>query len=741
MEERLIPEINLLDYWRILVKRRWVVYACLAALVTTVTLGSLLKEPVFTAMTRLQIERNSPNVLPFGDVAAVSPNDHFGFLETQYELIQSRGVARQVIASLDLARHEEFQVKTPEEAAEAERIDRFLEMLRVVPVGSSRLVDIRFSSHDPVLCARVANRVAETYIAFNSEAQYNTSARATISLALQIANLQEQIDAKEKNLQDYARRNEIIPLSDSQNITLKNLNDLNDAFTRSQALRIEKQARYAALKEAGTGDLPEVLQSKLLQNLAAQLVELEGRRAQLAEKVRPGWPEMVRLERAIQETADQIQAGRQAIYDQVLGVAKSAFLAARNEEEQLRTALEEQKKRVQDLSLKEIRYNNLKSETANRRTILEALVKREAETSTSAGINDLRMGNIRIVDPAEVPSRPTSPRLTFNIGFSLLVGLMFGVMLALFCEYLDKSIKNPEEMQQATGVPFLALIPARRREEVRIRVVKGNGHESDQEAPVELISYEKVRSKLSEAFRELRTALLVSQPGGPPRTILITSGQVGEGKTSVSLNLAIVLAQIGKRVLLVDADMRKSRLHKLLRTFNDHGLSSLLSVSGPISLQPFRTQIGGLDVLPSGPHPPNPADLLDSDRFAQLRDAFLQKGYDHILFDSPPVLAVADPAIIAGRVDGVVLVAQAGRTSRDALRHTAERLQQVKARLIGAVLNRADLAEQGYYRYGHAYKYRDESEPAPPEPPDPPLGVLEPDRGARRPVRAVTQKS
>ncbi len=724
MKEPQEKELHLLDYWRVLVKRRWVVYTSLSVVVATVTLGSLLQRPVYTATTRLQIEQNTPKILPFQEVMGTVPDFRNDFYQTQYGLIQSRRVASEVITSLDLARHVEFRVDGDARAgggpaaaqtAEARRVDLFQKKLNVTPVRNSRLVDISFSSYDPALAARVANRVAETYIAFNSEVQYNTTTRATTSLAHQIANLQEQIDAKEKELQGYAREHGIIELNEKQNIALKNLNDLSDAYTRAQAERIEKEARYAALRDSDPGGLPEVLDSQLIRDLTAKSAELARRHAQMSEKYKPDWPEMVRLRREMDETRERLETERQALYRQVLGVAESAYRTARNEEMQLKKALDDQKRQSQEFGLKEIQYNNLKAEVANKRTTLEALVKRQAETSSSAGMNESAMSNVRVVDAAEVPTRKSSPKILQNILLSLLTGLALGVGLVFFFEYLDKSVKSPEEMHQASGVPSIGLIPALRAEGTGLRVVKGNGREAPPGPAVETISHEDPKSKISEAFREVRTALLVSQAGGPPRRILIASAQPGEGKTAVAVNLAITLAQIGRRVLLVDGDLRKPRLHKIFGVTDDGGLSSFLSGAEAVWPEPRRTAIAGLDVIPSGPLPPNPADLLDSERFAQVQKEFADQGYDHVIFDSPPVLAVADPAIMAGRMDAVIVVVHAGVTSRDALAHAVRRLQQVNARIVGAVMNRADLQQQGYY-YGYSYKryYGEEQEPPAP---------------------------
>lgn len=706
-------EVHLLDYWQILVKRRWVVYTSVVVTFTTVTLGSLLMRPVYTATTRLQIEQATPKVLPFQEVMASIPDARNDFYQTQYGLIQSRRVAGEVIASLDLAKHAEFRVEvaksardglTPQQISEIQRTDLFLRRLKVSPVRNSRLVDIAFSAHDPAMAAKIANRVAETYIAFNSELQYNTTNRATTSIAHQIATLQEQIDAREKEVQAYAREHGIFELSETQNMALKNLNDLSDAYTRARAARIEKEARYAALGDSDPGDLPEVLESPLIQELTGRSAELAGRHAQMSEKYKPDWPEMQRLRGEIEANRERLETERQAIYRQVLGVAEGVYRAARNEEAELKKALNAQKRESQEIGLKEIQYHNLKAETANKRATLEALLKRQTETSSSAGMNEAAVSNVRIVDPAEVPTRRSSPSIRLNIVLGFLTGLGLGLGLAFFFEYLDKSVKTPEEMQRASGVPAIGLVPVLRHEGRGLRVIRASGRQDPALPAVERISHEDPKSKIAEAFRDLRTALLVSQAGGPPRAILITSPQPSEGKTAVVVNLGITLAQMGRRVLLIDADLRRPRLHRIFSLSNERGLSNYLSDAAMPRSETWPTSIQGLDVIPSGPLPPNPADLLDSERFDRIRHELEERGYDHFIYDSPPVLAVADPAIMASRVESVILVVHAGVTSRDALAHAARRLQQVKCRIVGAVLNRIDLEQQSYYT-GYYYRH------------------------------------
>lgn len=709
-------EINPLDYWRVLVKRRWIVYAVLAVVVTTVTLSSLLTEPIYTATARLQIERSSPNVLPFQQVVGEPLDYHNDFYRTQYGLIQSRRVARDVVRSLRLERHPEFRVEvpeeagqgtTPEQAVESTLVDRLLKDLDVEPVLGSRLVDVSFSAHDRRLATKLANRIAETYIDFNSRAQYNTSERASTSLTLQMANLQEEIEEKEKQLQAYATEHGIIPLNEKQNITLKHLNDLNDAYTRAQAERIEREAHYAALQIASPENVAEVFENDLIMSLSAATVELQGRYAELSEKYKPDWPQMVAIRRDLEETARRLEEERRTIYEQALGAARNDYQSAVNEEAYFKTALESLKRESQEQGLKEIEYDSLRLDIANRRSTFEALVRRQSETTTTAGMGEIATSNIRIVDSAEVPSRPSSPKIVRNVSLSIIVGLSLGILLAFLVEHLDKSVKTSEEMQHATGAPSIGHIPALRSEAGRLRLIGSDagGKPPSSRDRVDLISHEDMRSEVAEAFREIRTALLVSRPGGPPRTILITSSNPSEGKTAAAMNLAVTLAQSGRKVLLVDADMRRPRLHKVLGLGDGEGVSSALSGLGSPRAKPQQTFIPGLDLLPSGPVPPNPADLLDSGSFDEMKGELEARGYDHIIFDSPPILAVADPVIMAGRMDAVVLVVWAGVTGRDALAHAARRLHQVKARVVGGILNRVEFDHHGYYS-GYYYRGR-----------------------------------
>ena len=712
------PETHLRDYWRVAVKRRFVIYASLLVVTTLVSLSTFLTRPVYTARTRLQIEPRAPKILPFDDVQSAGP-DYFGdFYPTQHGLIQSRRVARDVIAGLRLDENPEFGARPSEAAAgpaagappsqrpiDPRIVDQFLARLTVAPVRGSRLVDVSFSCHDRELAAAIVNRVADAYIAFNTKAEYNTSERATASLAHEIANLQDDIDAREKELQAYARRNGILELGEKQNVLLKNLADMSDSLAAAQAGRIDREARLQALRRAKPADVPEVMQNADVQGLSAKSTELLRRQAELAETYKPDWPEMQRLRSQIAETDARLARALAAAYDQVVGAAESAFDAARRKEVALGAAFADLKQRSQEAGLKAIQYNNLKTQIDTQRGTLDALVRRQSETSSSAGLDGAAASNIRVVDPAEVPAHPSAPRTAWNIVAGLVLGLGVGLLLAFFVEYLDDSVRSAEEVQEVTGLPTIGLVPDVLGAGGRLRLITdAAGAETPAAAiPLELLSRDDPKSKAAEAFRDIRTAVLVSRPGGPPRSLLVASTQPGEGKTAVSLNLAITLSQMGRRVLLVDGDMRRPRIHRLLGLSNDKGLSSFLGGVGVPWPEPMPSGLPGLDVIPSGPIPPNPADLLDSDRFARLQAELETHGYDHILYDSPPILAVADPIILMGRVDAALIVVQAGVTGRDALRHAVRKLDHVRARVVGCVLNRVDASQSGYYGYGRYY--------------------------------------
>ena len=706
-------QIHLLDYWQVLVKRRYIIYSALTLVTGLVTLGSFLARPMYTATAQLQIEKRSPNVLPFEEIMSTYSDFRDDFYETQSRLIQSRSVARAVVRKLDLTNHELFKrvpssgagPLTPEQI-ETAIADRLRRVLKVELIRNSRLANLTYVSPDPQLSAKIANAIAEAYMEFNSQNDYNTTERAAESISRQVETLRAEISAMERQLQKYAREQEIIPLDDTQNVTTQKLNDLNIAFTKAQTARIEKEAKYAALKETPPDSIPEVMSSDLIQTLAGKRAELEREHAQMSRRFKADWPAMARIKSEMEKTDARLQTEKDDLYRRLMGAARELYMAALKEEESLGRALDAQKNEAQEAGLRGIEYNNLKSTIENRRRTLEALVQRQSEADSTAGMTGTPFSNIRIVDRAEAPRTPSSPRKMLNFLLSLVAGLGLGIGLAFFFDYMDDSVNTAEDLGKAAGLACLGVIPAHDLQARRLRVVRARGPMEDDSRPeIDLAVLRDARSQVAEAFREVRTALLVSSPGRAPKSLLVTSSQPREGKTSTALNLAVTLSQLNRRVLLVDADLRRPRLHKALGLGNGSGLSNVLSGGEELAGVVIPAGPPNLYLLPSGPPPPNPAELLDSPEFVRLTERLAaEDAYEHVIYDSPPVLSVADAAIIAGRMDGVIMVVQSASTSRDLVARAAEKLRVVKARVVGALLNRVDVTSPGgYYRSYQAY--------------------------------------
>lgn len=709
--------IHLLDYWQVLVKRRWIIYSSIILVAGLVTLGTFLARPMYTATAQIQVEKFSPNVLPFQDVTTAYSDWRDDFHETQLRLLQSRTVARTAVRNLELWEHPWFQIMATQDpdSDPTTQEDRELQVAEMLQgsmdaslIRNSRLFNVSFTSPEPELSAQVANAIAEAYIEFNSRTAYNTSEQATQSMTRLIDKLRDEIDEKERQLQEYARAQEIIPLDEKQDVHSQRLNDLNIAHTRAQTARIEKEARYAALKETSPDQVPELMINDLLQSLAGKHAELEREHAQMSSRFKPDWPAMARLKSELEKTAARLDAEKADLYQRLVGAAREEYLASLKEEKSLGDALDQEKKAAQEASLRAIEYKNQKLDVENRRKTLEELLKRQTETDTKAGLADLPLSNIRIVDRAEVPRFPATPRKGLNMLLSLAAGLGIGVALAFFFDYMDDSVNSADDLTKAAGLVCLGLIPAHSPQGGRLRVVRSKPQQIESRPEIDMATLFDSQSHTSEAFRELRTALLISSPGRAPRSLLVTSAQPREGKTATAVNLAITLAQLNRRVLLVDTDLRRPRLHKALKLSNVTGLSNYLS--GGLDLAEVIAPAGppNLFLLPSGPTPPNSAELLDSREFAALVARLVDgKGtphFDHVVYDSPPVLSVADAAIISSRMDGVIMVVQAGTTPREAVGRAVDKLRVVNARILGALLNKVDMTSPGsYYRYYRSY--------------------------------------
>ncbi len=722
-----LPEPGLHDYLRVLYRFRWIALIAFLVTVFSTAVATFTMTPVYEATVKLLIEAESPKVVTFQDVIqeAQQRQDYY---QTQYDLLKSRSLARRTLDSLNLWNHPQFAghlsavaagssrpersfglrrllggavsavaglfssrekpAELPaagETAAQAKAIDVFLEDLTVSPVRNSRIVDVKFRSPDPVLAARVANAHARNYIEQNLEYRFLASKEATDWLAQRLTEQRRQLEASEAALQRYREQNDAVSLEDRQNIVVQKLADLNAAVTRAKTERLEKEALYNQLRALQTDrsaldTFPAILSNPFIQELKGQLAELQREEAQLGEKLGDRHPDMIRVRTAIQ-TAEAKLEGEIA---KVVQSVRNEYLAALAQERSLAEALEAQKREALQLNRKAIDYGVLQRDVESNRQIYESLLQRAKETGVAG---ELKASSIRVVDSAEVPRSPTRPRKGLNLLLGAVVGAMLAVGLAFFFEYLDNRVKTPDEIKAYLGLPFLGLVPRVSPKEVR------------GEPP---LLTNGVPPPFAEAFRVVRTNVLFSSAEEGSKSLLVTSTGPGEGKTVTASNLAVGLAQAGQRVLLVDADLRRPKVHDLFGHKAEPGLSNLLVGNAKASEAVRKSSVSGLWVLPAGRIPPNATELLGSPRFKDFL-ATLRDHFDWVIVDSPPVLVAADAAVVAHAASGVLYVVGAEMPARQAARSALEQLAAARARVVGAVLNRVDLEHNAYY-YSHYYR-------------------------------------
>jgi len=714
-----LPEARAVDLrqtWHTLVKRRVAIIVTCVTVLAAAILGSFLTRPIYRAVTTIQIERENPNILSFQEIQLIDTNRE-DFYRTHLMLLQSRSLMRRVIEQARLAEEPEFAPTDSDldaETRESRLVSRLLQKTKIDPIRRSRLFRIGVETQDPQLSADIANTISQAYIEMSVEARFEATQGATAFLSAQIESLRKEIQEKRQALQAYAEQNEIVSLDDQQNITVQRLTGLNSELTKTQVERMERESSYAALKQIlerrendgeggidllGVAHIPAVANNHLIQTLLASKATLETRYIELGQRFQEDWPEMIRLRQRTGELARQIRSEQRRIVAGVVRAAEADYRASLGRERLLRQQLDEQKESVSEMNRSAITYNNLKAEVDNKSTLLDSLMKRKNETDVSARLKGLGSSNVRVVDPAEPPFAPSRPNKKVNAVIGLVFGLALGIGVAFFLEFLDNTIKSVEDIERYTGLPSFGVIPMIAAEDNERAL--GDGREKDDSIGSisdSLVTLADARSAVSEAYRTLRTSVLLSTPGHPPRSLLVTSSQAGEGKTTTVVNTAIALAQAGKQVLLIDADLRRPRCHKLLGLHNKSGLSTFLAGSSQLKSLVQVTPVRNLFVLTSGPIPPNPSELLGSERMAQLL-RIVPPGINHILLDSPPVLSVTDPMLCATLVDGVMLVVRSGKTPWQLLKRSQRRIRDVNARVLGVVLNSVEARNADYYSY------------------------------------------
>lgn len=709
-------EPHLFDYARIVVKRRHVAAAVAVTIFLAAALYSFTATPLYEGRAQLLIEADNPNIVNFKEVIdeAQSRQDYY---QTQYKLLQSRSLAKKTIETLKLWNNEELnpdaapprlsvgnavrgsaawvvglfssnpESEIPladETAGQVKAIDAFLDRLTVSPIRNSRLVDVSFRSQDPAIAAKVTNGIAKAYIEQNLEFRFTASRDASEWLGRQLAEQRRQVETAETALQRYREQNDALSVEDRENIVVQKLADLNTAVTKAKTDRLLRESMYrqlAAIERNATAldTFPAILANQFIQQQKAELANLQRQQVQLAEKLGERHPDMMRIQSAIQSSQMKLDGEIAKVVHSV----RTEYQAALAQEQSLAAALQAQKGEALSMNRKAIEYSVLERDVESSTQIYQSLLQRAKETGVSG---ELKTSNIRIVDEADASQDPVSPRRSLNLLLGLFGGAFCGIGVAFFFEYLDNRIKTPEDLESHLGLPAMGLIP-------KIAVNNGTGDP--------LIS-NGVPANFSEAFRGLRTNVLFSSAEEGARLLVVTSTGPGEGKTLVAANLAIGMAMAGQRVLLIDADMRRPRVHEALKLVRDPGLSNFLVGATKAADVIRKTTVPNFYVLPSGTTPPNPAELLGSKRFVEFLGS-LHSHFDLVVIDTPPVMAVTDAAVIGYRASGVLFVVAADVTSRHAAQAALDQLEHAHVRFVGAVLNRVDLEGNAYY-YSKYYR-------------------------------------
>jgi capsular exopolysaccharide synthesis family protein len=719
VEER-APELR--DDWAVLMKRRWLAATFFLAAVGAALALTLLSPPIYSAKTVLLIEPDDPEVIDIKQVVGNSFGWDDDYYTTQHEILRSRSIAGRVVRDLQLEEEPAFVARDlgpvasilelalapwrfvsaqisddeapGEETYRSWLVDLYLQDLWVEPVQSSRLVRLYFHSTDPELAARTINAHAKAYIEQGLEFRNRASKDALAFLEEKLVELRARVERSEASLNRYARQHGIVSLDDKSNVVIESLVDLNGSLSQAEADRIAREADALLIRRRRAESLPAVIQSPLVRTLKQQLAELEGEYASMSRKFKAGYPRRAELEARLRETRGRLEQEIRSIVDGI----ESSYLAAQAHERELRRRVQSQKDEALRLKDAAVEYAILEHDAETSRQLYDSVRQRIKEMGVAA---ELRASNIFVIDRATPPLEPAWPRSERNLALGTLLGLMGGVVFAFAAEYLDKRLRSSEEVERFLRLPSLGAVPKAIELDARPALQLARGPQRRHQGrlvPARRAhgSFE-VPEDLTEAYRSIRTNILLSQPGEPPRTLLFSSGGECEGKTTTVLHTATMFAQLGARVLVIDADLRRPACHRILGVDNRAGLTEVLT-GQPARMQRVHVHGTPLFFLGSGATPPNPTELLGSDRMKKVLEQLREK-FEYILIDAPPIMPISDAVVLSTLVDGVVLVIDQQRASPQAVKQARARLAYARATMLGFVLNRADSSDRQYAEF------------------------------------------
>ncbi|MCJ7603802.1 MAG: polysaccharide biosynthesis tyrosine autokinase [Desulfobulbaceae bacterium] len=737
MEEK---EIHLRDYWRVISKRKVTVYTFFLITFVVVALATLTATPEYLASTKILVEKNESTGLEFYYYYAQQDPE---FLATQNQIITSKRVVLKAVRLLNLekeygryfpnAGNQVSFVKTlsnqvkgwvsdlkakimpaattaapseqlPDDSDEMASLysDREKEIagsimgaINVAPVKESKVFELSFMSESPQLAKRVANALAKAYREELLEIKMSSSGYTIQWMTKKVEEEREKLEKSEISLQQFKKDHDLVTVEDRMAVTPQKLVEFGSQLSQAEGKRKEVEALYEQIRRVGASSsaidsIPAIANNVTIQALHTQIIEAERKVTEFSKKYGEKHPLMIK---AVSERNSMIAKKNQEVRRVVDSVRRDFELAQANEDS-LRNLLAKTKAETIGMNEKFGQYEILKKEVDLNRTIYDALISRLKEQDITEKTQDI---NVWVIEEASTPRSPAKPDKKRNLLLGLVLGLFGGVGLAFFIEYLDNTVKTPEDAEEHLGLPILGVVGS----------FEGKGKKSCSE----LIPLGKDQSVIAENYRTLRTSVLLSSAGGPPASIVITSMLPGEGKTVTAVNLALTIAHAGKRVLLVDGDMRRSRIHKILNLQNQKGLSTFLAGASSLDLAQ-KGSVETLQVITSGPLPPNPSELLSSPKLVEFLAA-MKSEFDIVVFDTPPIISVSDTLVLGKIVDGVIMVTRAGTSTYEATAKGIKVLSDLQVRILGLVVNDFDPKNNKYY-YGKYYQqyYGDYSQKA-----------------------------
>ncbi|MDP3014028.1 MAG: polysaccharide biosynthesis tyrosine autokinase [Candidatus Subteraquimicrobiales bacterium] len=717
-------EIHLLDYLKVLSKRRRVAMTVFAIVVGLAAVYSFLTTPIYqgTAQLSVDLEKNATMTFTEGGTGYIQMKDSGEYFNTQKEILGSRAFADRVVRKLQIDKSAYFLEKKdkrknslfaivvrnvksavnslfPAKAVPAnpfsntgwqpeldpDLTDIILDEMGVEIGKASNLIKISYNSDNPNVAAAMANGIAGTYIEHNLNLRVKPFREAVEWLSAKVVESRSKVEDSEKTLQKYKEEKGIVSFEAKENVVTQKLQELVSQQVQAENRRQEAEVRYNQIKSVIDNpglltSVPDIMNNLVIQGLRNDELRLTRSISELSEKYGAKHPQMVKATSELEMVRKNLMAEAR----KMLNAAKTEYEIARNKEISLMRAMDAQKQEVLGLTRQAIDFNVVAGEAESNKQFYELLLKKMQEASLSSGIN---ISNAQIVDGAIIPKDPAKPKKALNMILAATIGLFGGIFAAFFVEYMDNTVKTPEDVDEILGLPFLGFVPS----------VEEKEH---------LYMSSDSKSALAESYRTIRTSIMLSSAEKPPQVILITSAVPQEGKTTTAANLAMAMAQMGGNVVLIDADMRRPNIHKIFNLENSAGLSNAIVEHNSPAIKTIP-DFPDLSILVAGTMAPNPSELLSSERMKELLTE-LRARYDHVILDSSPLMAVSDPLVLSSLADGVILVVWGGMTGRDLIKKASQSLTGINAKILGVVLNKIAITKWNKYQYYQYYPYYQE---------------------------------